>query len=478
MFATGEERPATPQEASAFGPWESDLKDKVLTRPEDLDETHRILDAKISPDKSKVAYRYFLDEAGQTRQISYVLYVKPVRGGTPERLTPLTGYAKDYWWSPDSNRIYYTVAEGGGHAPDFRVALATGGEARAVVHANDYLDQLSMDGSEHYVACVRENNAIPPQVALLDLASGQVRDLLDLNPEFQKIQLSPVTRMEGTNRLGESWFAHLVKPLHYVPGKRYPLIITTYRSGDYFLRGASGDQSPIQVYAAHGFAVLSLDVGPVRDPQNFEEFRTLWASPVASMEQAVATLSDSGLIDPQRVGATGYSYGETILGYAIGHTDLIRAASGVASYDPLFEHYLVDSRFRAMFERWGLGSWADESSRKNWSEVALFLQPDRVHVPILNQAGDFEGLGDLPLFVALNDLNRPVELYLYPNELHHKNQPKHRYEIYERNLDWFRFWLKDEEDDLPSKRAQYERWHQLRERMRTERGHPAENPGR
>ena len=31
------------------------------------------------------------------------------------------------------------------------------------------------------------------------------------------------------------------------------------------------------------------------------------------------------------------------------------------------------------------------------------------------------------------------------------NQPKHRYQIYERNLDWFRFWLKSEESDDPGK---------------------------
>jgi dipeptidyl aminopeptidase/acylaminoacyl peptidase len=461
-LANSEERRATPEEAKAFGPWQSDLKDKVLTRPQDLDATHHILDAKISPDRSSVAYRYFLDDPAQSQQISYVLYVKPIRGGTPLRLTSLTGYAEDYWWSRDSKRIYYTLAGEHGHAPSSWVTPADGSPARTLVGTTDYLDQLSMDGSERYVVCTRENNATPPQIGLVDLGSGQFHILVDLNPEFQNIRLSPVSRMEGVNHFGEAWFGQLVMPLQYEPGKRYPLIITTYRSGDYFLRGASGDQSPIQVYAAHGFVVLSLDVGVVKDPKDFDGFRMLWSSPVASMEQAVSRLAESGLVDPERVGATGYSYGETILGYAIGHTDLIRAASGVASYDPFFEHYLVDRHFRVLFEKWGLGSWTDPSFRQNWSEVSLLLQPERVHAPVLNQAGDFEGLGDLPLFVALNDLKRPVELYLYPNELHHKNQPKHRLEIYERNLAWFRFWLKDEEDPATSKEEQYERWRHLR----------------
>jgi len=56
-----------------------------------------------------------------------------------------------------------------------------------------------------------------------------------------------------------------------------------------------------------------------------------------------------------------------------------------------------------------------------------------------------------------------MELFIYPDELHHLNQPKHRYQIYERNLDWFRFWLKSEESADPAKSGQYQRWRQLRQ---------------
>jgi hypothetical protein len=54
-------------------------------------------------------------------------------------------------------------------------------------------------------------------------------------------------------------------------------------------------------------------------------------------------------------------------------------------------------------------------------------------------------------------------MVIYPDELHVINQPKHRYEIYERNLDWFRFWLKGEDDADPNKQAQYARWRRLRD---------------
>ena len=44
-----------------------------------------------------------------------------------------------------------------------------------------------------------------------------------------------------------------------------------------------------------------------------------------------------------------------------------------------------------------------------------------------------------------------MDLIIYPNEVHHIDQPKHRYEMYERNVDWFRFSLESEEDHEPAK---------------------------
>jgi len=53
-------------------------------------------------------------------------------------------------------------------------------------------------------------------------------------------------------------------------------------------------------------------------------------------------------------------------------------------------------------------------------------------------------------------------MYVFPQETHLLIQPIHRLMNYERQVDWFRFWLKNEQDITPSKREQYERWNALR----------------
>ena len=92
----------------------------------------------------------------------------------------------------------------------------------------------------------------------------------------------------------------------------------------------------------------------------------------------------------------------------------------------------------------------------------MSLNADRIETPILENASDTEYLIYLPVYRSLLDLGKPVELYLYPQELHVRNQPLHRYEIYERNLDWFLFWLRDLERPDRQKEDQYRRWRELR----------------
>ena len=104
------------------------------------------------------------------------------------------------------------------------------------------------------------------------------------------------------------------------------------------------------------------------------------------------------------------------------------------------------------------------------AEIAMSMNADKIVTPILQNASDTEYLIYLPLYRSLADLGRPIELYLYPNELHVRNQPRHRLEIYDRNLDWFRFWLEGEQDPDPTKTEQYKRWNHLARRSESTLG--------
>ncbi len=461
--ATGTERRAPVVD------WQRKLGPEFATEKEQLNgRLGHILYPKLSPDGERAIYMLWVDDAEKGATMSFPLYVKPLREGAAIALTP-GGNVAEYWWSKDSHEVYFTKSMGDGHAHKLFVVSANGGAARQLgrTETTDWMDEYSLDDAAAHAACLRATNTTPAQVALLDLRTGVLRTLVDVNPEFQNLLLSPATRLEWTNKYGITTHGYLVKPLQYETGKRYPLVVTTYRSGDYFLRGGEpGDEYPIQVFAANGFAVLAFDYGPSPSikPGDFKGAMLTWEWPMASLEAGLKLLDDMGIVDAKRRGLTGLSFGSEITDFTISHSDLFQAASlsGGGSRDPFF-YYMAGKLWHKIFADWGLGGWPEGKASANWHELAPSLNADHVSAPLLSNAAETEYVVGLSDYTALEQLGKPVELFIYPNELHVKNQPKHRYEIYERNVDWFKFWLQGIEDPDLTKKDQYDRWHKLRE---------------
>lgn len=105
-----------------------------------------------------------------------------------------------------------------------------------------------------------------------------------------------------------------------------------------------------------------------------------------------------------------------------------------------------------------------EDGGKFWAPYSLRMNAEKIATPLLMQLADSEYLTALESYVALRERHKAVEMYVFPDEYHVKWQPAHRRAVYERNLDWFDFWLQGYEDPAPAKRGQYERWRKMRDR--------------
>ncbi len=463
----GRERTATEEESSDYTPpWERVHSGKLFSAKE-LEEQF-ITGPEISPDGKSVVYQRGLSDPSESAEYSSALFVKPTAGGAPVLLTPGSYYVAQYWWSPDSKEVYYTdyaVSDASDLRPSKLMAVsATGGKPRLVRDLSGFVYSYSADRSGRLLACVHKNNSTAPELAIVDISAAEMRPLVNVNPEIQNLQLSPAQRIDVSNKYGDHFWGHLLLPLDYQPGKRYPLIITGYRDGDEFYRGAGGDEYPIPVFTANGFAVLNFDVGRARTskPGDFETASLMWASPLNGMEVAITKLAEMGVIDRSRVAITGYSHGSEMVAYGISHSEAFRAAieSGPGSWDPI-EFYLISDDWRTTLSRqYDLG-FPDEYAA-NWQKISAALNARRILAPLLINAADSEYLFGMQSLTTLRELKKPVEMFIYPDELHEKNQPKHRYEIYERNVDWFNFWLRDKEDPDPAKVEQYKRWRELR----------------
>lgn len=241
------------------------------------------------------------------------------------------------------------------------------------------------------------------------------------------------------------------------PSQPRPLFINYYRCMG-FLRGGMGDEWPLASLAEAGIATLCINAPPLDgDPvQRFDRA-------VDAVKSAVDHLEAEGLVDRHRVGMGGLSFGSEVALWVAMQSDALSAVSVTSpSVTPLY--YLMGSAKGTMFTSglktiWGLGS--PDETPEQWQRLSPTYNLDRIRVPVLFQMPEEEYLYALDYAIPLIRARR-ADLYVFPHEPHRKFQPRHMLAAYERNLDWFRFWLQGVEDPEPGKARQYARWRAMR----------------
>ncbi|MBL8552254.1 MAG: Atxe2 family lasso peptide isopeptidase [Hyphomonadaceae bacterium] len=342
-------------------------------------------------------------------------------------------------------------------------------QAALVLDSETRLRQCGLADSKLY--CLAESAIEPVTVTRIDLDTGATELVYDPNPDFPRARLAPAQRLYWRAPNGVETHGDLVLPLSHRPGDRHPLVITTYLSRG-FLKGGTGDEYPIQAFAAAGFAVLNIHTPAhptatqvTRDPieasrisrRGMADRRNALGAVITGVETAEAL----GVIDGAHIAMTGFSYGSEMTHHAVLCWDRLGAAivSG-PSYDPL-TYYMAGESTQAAFTRMGFGNPLGPD-REMVEMLSFGLHAADAGAPLLINSADREYMAALFGYTQLREAQRPVEMHVFPDAYHFKWRPAQRRAIYERNLDWLRFWLMDEEDPAPEKQAQYQRWRQLR----------------
>ena len=137
------------------------------------------------------------------------------------------------------------------------------------------------------------------------------------------------------------------------------------------------------------------------------------------------------------------------------------SVSGVSVTPALYLLNSLRNAFRSTFrELWQLG--APNETPKRWREISPAYQLERIKAPILFQLPEQEYRMTLEYSLPLAHRHL-ADMYVFPDETHIKFQPRHKLAVYERNVDWFRFWLQGYEDPDPVKKQQYAHWREMRD---------------
>ena len=314
---------------------------------------------------------------------------------------------------------------------------------------------------------VEESFDRPPVLVAKEKTRSRV--IWDPNDDLRGVDLGQATIYKWKTKDGREWKGGLYRPSDFKVGLRYPLVIQTHGFFENYFH-ASGLYPTAS--AARELAVAGIVVLQVADDACATLRPDEAPCAVSVYEAAAKQLVSDGLVDPERVGIVGFSRTCFYVMEALTSGSLhLKAASITDGQMITYLQYMLaggaledGNSVAGEFEK-VIGARPFGEGLPLWLKRSVGFNLDKVSAPLLITA---EGPSSLLFmmwepYAGLYYLNKPVDLILLNTREHVLTNPQARMASQSASVDWFRFWLKDEEDPNPEKADQYRRWRELRD---------------
>jgi dipeptidyl aminopeptidase/acylaminoacyl peptidase len=307
----------------------------------------------------------------------------------------------------------------------------------------------------------------PPVLLATDKSTGVSSIIWDPNPQLRDVALGEVSVFRWKDPSGHDDVGGLFKPPDYIPGRRYPLVIQNHGfvEDQFIPSGAYPTATAAQQLAALGMLVLQVR-GEACPPDTPEEARCN----AADYEAAANELVKAGIADPDKLGIIGFSRTcYYVLEELTAGTLHFKAAAITDGANYGYFQYLLslDSGASNQLAREAdtiMGAPPFGEGLTQWLKRSPTFRMDRVQTPLQIVALDNHQslMGMWESYAALRFLQKPADLIIVPDSEHIITNPGEQMISQGSTVDWFRFWLKGEEDPDPTKAEQYKRWRDLR----------------
>lgn len=297
----------------------------------------------------------------------------------------------------------------------------------------------------------------------------RARALWDPNPQLKLLRFGPTSLYHWTDGSGKSWTGGLYLPPDYRSDSRYPLVVQTH---GFFAEQFRPSGMYTEGYAARELAAAGIAVLDVPDCKNAYSGDAGEATCAETLYQgAVNQLVHDGIVDPGRVGITGFSRScFYVLDLLTKRTFPIRAAMIIDGVNFGYLQYLASVRgsgggFEAYLMEKAIGAAPWGAGLRTWLQRSPEFNLDKVRAPlevIAAQPGP-AGLSMWEPYAILKAMNKPVDMLVLRTTAHPTWQPAARLASQQGAVDWYRFWLQGYEDPDPAKAALYQSWRKLRE---------------
>ena len=413
-----------------------------------------------SPDGKRLAV---ITSADRNDPMEGRLVVVDLNNGKPREVLPdFAGHVTAVAW--DNDRTIVFAADVGLSSMLGRVQR-DGSSLREWVPASGghAFRSLSLSKQTSDAVLLRHSSAHPSEVYLYPAGSSPER-LTNSNPWLAEMRFAKQQTVRYKARDGLELEGVLIRPLDEHSGRRYPLILAVHGGPEgHISKGwLTSYAYPGQVGAARGFAVFYPNYRG--STARGVKFSKLGQGDPAGPEfddlvDAADHLVAEGLVDRDRVGITGGSYGGYASAWAATyHTKRFAAAvmfvgisdiiSKAGTTDIPEEIFLVHHR-RRLWDDW-----------QHFLERSPIYYVEQARTPLLIAHGQNDPRvppsQSMELYRLLKTLDKtPVRLIRYPGEGHGNRRAASRYDYQLRQLRWMEHYLQGPGGNPPPAEIDY-----------------------
>ena len=392
---------------------------------------------KWSPDGKSIAYLRSTSDGNYIMYDQPVLCVANINGGEPTLLSKsLDRPVTTPRWSKDGSSIAVLVTD------DCEKYIAAydihNGKMNKIIGGNRSFNSLELHPNGSWVTSM-SNPQLPSEFYALE--NGALRRLTKVQDNFvSTLSLASVEKFTSKSKDGA-----MVSNLLYLPAnstkEKLPVI--------FYIHGGPVGQDDYsfdltrQMLAANGYAVVAVNYRG-SNGRGIDYCKSIFADwgnkEVLDIQGAADYLISKGIVDGDKMGIGGWSYGGILTNYSIAKDTRFKAAVSGAGSALQLSLYGVDQYIMQFDNELGQ-PWKDKNYEKYLRLSYPFLNADRIKTPTLFMAGekDFNvpAVGSEQMYQALRSIGTPTGLIIYPGQFHGITLPSFQKDRLERYSKWF-----------------------------------------
>ncbi len=344
----------------------------------------------------------------------------------------------------DAAPIYLSAY--GDKSKKFGYAVYQNGKMESLVFEGLNISRLSKAKDANVFSYIKQDYHLSPELYAGDNFSND-RKITGTNPQQQDYYWGKSQLISYTNKNGKKMQGALFYPAGYDAGKKYPMIVYIYE----LLSNTVHNYTNPSQRSAYNTTNFTTNGYFVFRPDIVYETNDPGMSAVNCVVPAVNEVLKTGMIDANKVGLMGHSWGAYQTAFLVTQTELFKAACAGAPLTDLISMSLSiywnsgtpDQKIFETSQGRFDGPWYERTDAH--IRNSPMFNATKIKAPLLVAFGDKDGAVDwhqgIEMYGTMRRMEKPHVMLVYADENHGLAKKENQIDYQKRQREWFDHYL-------------------------------------